>query len=382
MCPYMHPSAGGPPVVVERLCLSAKEQGWDASVISTSLCCEDDGRGLQANLRRRMEIEILPTIGPHALRRVRGRLAIDRGVEQAEIVHAHTLWHPLNTLVRKSCARHGRKYVVMPHGMLAPYSLGQKRWRKMLYMAIAERRNLSKASRIIFTAAAEQSAAQVFPWLPPAETVPLASDHPETGLLDLARSFRAQHREVIGRRCVVFLGRLHPKKGVDRVLKALPALIDRFPDLLFVIAGGGETAYVLQLQFLVKNMGLQSHVLFTGPLTGSEKWGALAIAEAFVLLSRQENFGISVAEAMHAGIPVIITDRVDAWPMVEAAGAGFVINDENAEEGFASQLSALFSDARAGKRIGALGQHYARQNLTWSRVSADIIRVYEQVLRE
>src|SRR5262245_50669050 len=91
VCPYMHPSAGGPPVVVERLCSSAQVQGWDAAVISTSLYCEDDGRDLQARLRKTMEIEVLPMIGPRAFKRSRGLSAIDKGVRGADIVHAHTL---------------------------------------------------------------------------------------------------------------------------------------------------------------------------------------------------------------------------------------------------------------------------------------------------
>lgn len=379
----MHPAAGGPPIVVERLCASAKEQGWDAGAISTSLYCDDDGRELEAKLRLTMEIEVLPTIGPRALKLTRGLSAIDKGVETADIVHAHTLWHPLNALVRKSCARHGRKYVVMPHGMLDAYSLDQRRWRKMLYMAVAEQRNLSNASRIIYTAAAERAAAaQEYPWLPPAETVALAADRPEADLDALVRSFRARYPEVVGRRCVVFLGRVHPKKGVDRVVSAIPALVDRFPDLLFVIAGGGEAAYLRQLEFLTQSMNLRAHVLFIGTVAGAEKWGALAIAEVFILPSRQENFAISVAEAMHMGAPVIITDKVDSWPMVKAAGAGFVVNDQYANEGIATYLGTLLGDPEKRHRMGMRGQDYARKYLCWSRVSADMIRIYERVLSE
>ena len=143
ICPYMHPSAGGPPVVVERLCSLTPSEGWDATVITTSLYCEDDGENLRNSLRQHIDVKVLPIRRPRILKQACGAVdAIDKAVRLADVVHLHTLWHPLNAITRKACLRHCRKYALMPHGMLDPYSLRQKRWRKTIYLAAVERSNL------------------------------------------------------------------------------------------------------------------------------------------------------------------------------------------------------------------------------------------------
>src|SRR5262245_51940684 len=153
----MHPVAGGPPVVVERLSLLTPSWGWDATIITTSLFCDDGGKELQDVLCQRLDVQVLPIIGPRALKHANGAVGvIDKAVRQADIVHLHTLWHPLNTIARKACQRRGRQYALMPHGMLDPYSLRQKHWRKRLYLAAVEGRNLREASRLIFTTAQEK----------------------------------------------------------------------------------------------------------------------------------------------------------------------------------------------------------------------------------
>lgn len=185
ICPYMHPAAGGPPVVVERLSLLMPSEGWESRVITTSLYCDDDGENLQNSLGQLLDVQVLPINGPRTLKRPDGAVdVIDKAVGQADVIHLHTLWHPLNAIARKACQRRGRKYALMPHGMLDPYSLRQKRWRKKIYLAAIERRNLQGASRLIFTTVHEQQAAcQSLPWLAAGEVIPLAADCPPPRLM-------------------------------------------------------------------------------------------------------------------------------------------------------------------------------------------------------
>jgi glycosyltransferase involved in cell wall biosynthesis len=216
VCPYMHPSAGGPPIVVERLCLLTPSEGWDASVIATSLYCNDDGSELEKSLRQRIDVTILPISKPRMLKRARrAKEIIDKAVRVADIVHLHTLWHPLNAIARKACARHGRNYVMMPHGMLDPYSLRQKRWRKTIYLAASERRNLEGASRLIFTTFHEQQAAREnLSWLGAGEIIPLGADSPPDMPRQTAReAFISLFPQVANRRCPYFPGAHSSEEG-------------------------------------------------------------------------------------------------------------------------------------------------------------------------
>jgi glycosyltransferase involved in cell wall biosynthesis len=381
----MHPSAGGPPIVVERLCLLTPSDGWDASVITTSLYCDDDGRELENSLRQRIDAKVLPINKPRLLKRAHGATdAIDTAVRVADVVHLHTLWHPLNTIARKACMRHGRKYVMMPHGMLDPYSLGQKRWRKRIYLAASERANLQGACRLIFTTLQEQQAArESLYWLGPGEVVPLGADGPSCMPREAAReAFINLFPQVANRRCVLFLGRIHPKKGLDRLLTILPEISRRHPSILLIIAGDGEQSHVRDVKHLVHSTNLAPYVLFTGMVEGQAKWSALACAEVFVLPSRHENFAISVAEAMLSGVPVVVTNKVNSWPFVEKTRAGFVIEDDNVEVGIAKCLDELLSDPDMARCMGKRGQDCAKKHYTWQRVARDMTSLYDRLVSE
>jgi glycosyltransferase involved in cell wall biosynthesis len=380
----MHPSAGGPPIVVERLCLLAPAEGWDASVITTSLYCDDDGSELENSLRERINAKVLPISKPRFLKRAYGADdAVDRAIRAADIVHLHTLWNPLNAIARKACMRHSRKYVMMPHGMLDPYALSQKRWLKRVYLAATERRNLQGACRLIFTTFHEREAAQEsLPWLGRGEIIPLGADKPQNMPRQAAReAFINSFPQVSDRRCVLFLGRVHPKKGLDRLLKILPELVSRHPNVLLIIAGDGEPSYMRDIQNVVYSTGLSSHVLFTGILEDEIKWSALACAEVFVLPSRQENFAISVVEAMHSGVPVVITDKVNSWPFVKKAQAGFVLK-EKIEVNLTKRLDELLSDPDKARCMGRHGQDFAKERFSWERVARDMVSLYDRLVTE
>jgi glycosyltransferase involved in cell wall biosynthesis len=381
----MHPSAGGPPIVVERLCSFSRAQGCEASVVTTSLYCSDNGSELEVALRERIDATVLPIRSPHFFKRaVDARRVIYEAVRRADVVHLHTLWHPLNTISRKACARHGRKYVMMPHGMLDPYSLAQKRWRKKLYLVATERRNLEGASRLVFTAEKEEKAAkELLPWLRAGEVIPLAADiPPEVSRHDAAKIFATCFPEIASRRCILFLGRIHQKKGLERLIAALPGVIAKHPSILLVVAGDGEPSYVRQIRDRFCSAGLASHVLMTGRIAGPTKWAALACAEIFVLPSKHENFGISIAEAMHMAVPVVITNKVDSWQLVAEAKAGVILDEASIESNLGQCLNMLLDASADTHSMGECGQNFAKKHLTWPRVARDMLEMYHRVLSE
>jgi len=381
----MHPAAGGPPVVVEKLASLMPLKGWEASVITTSLYCNDDGQTLLESIGQKIDLKVLPERWPRFMKRFRRAAEeIDEALKHADLVHLHTLWNPLNTIARKACQRHGLKYVLMPHGMLDPYSLRQKRWRKKIYLAAVERRNIQEASRLIFTTNQEQeSARKCLPWLGSGEVIALGADCPPALSREACiETFARQFPQALDRRCLLFLGRIHQKKGLERLLTILPQVTQKHPDILLVIAGTGEPRYVESIKSLVNTLGLERQVLFTGMLTGYAKYGALALADAFLLPSKQENFAIAMAEAMQMAVPIIISNKVDSWPLVREANAGFVVEEKQIETGFAERIDEMLSHPQEARRLGKCGQDFAREHLTWKRVAEAMVRLYQRVLAE
>jgi glycosyltransferase involved in cell wall biosynthesis len=379
----MHPSAGGPPVVVERLATYGEAFGWEANVVTTSLLCEDSGNSLAAVLRDRIDVRVLPVDRPRALGlSSKAPQVIYDAVPNVDIVHLHTLWHPLNTIARRACVKYGRKYVLSPHGMLDPYSLGVKSLRKRLYMKLREQTNLRHASCLVFTTPLEEELARKsLPWLGKGAIIPLGADRPPSEPREeIARNFITQFPSTQDRLRLVFLGRLHPKKGLERLISALPAVAESYPLLLLIIAGSGEPAYFRSLKAEIEKHGLSSHVLFTGMLQGNLKWGALAASELFLLPSHQENFAIAAAEAMHMGLPIILSDKVNLWPFVEEAECGVVLKDESIASALGAIIKNSLSDNVTRVKMGERGRRFARNNFSWENTARLTLGLYQKVL--
>lgn len=192
------------------------------------------------------------------------------------------------------------------------------------------------------------------------------------------------HAGVGGRRdwqhcpMALFLGRVHPKKGLDRFLPAWRAVLAGHPDAVLVIAGAGETAYVEALHELCRREGIEDSVVWVGQLTGRDKWAALVDADVFVLPSHQEGFSLAITEAMAAACPVVIT-RACNFDEVTTANAGVVVDGGDMQR-FAAEVSSLLGDAERRRGMGGNGRELVRKKYTWSAIAGQMERVYEAVI--
>jgi glycosyltransferase involved in cell wall biosynthesis len=379
--PYMHPSAGGPPVVVENFVRETSRLGHLSEIISTPLFCHGDERILLQRLNELAPTAFLLRSITLASLHEPSRRQLGERIRTADMVHLHTLWNPINVMVRRECARHRRPYVLMPHGMLDPYSLTVKRWRKALYLWAIERRNIMAAQRLIYTTAEEaRLCAMKSLSLPKGVVIPLGGDAPCENSEKLASEFLERFPRARDRRQLLFLGRLHFKKGLDRTLMVLPSIAMVFPDVLLTVVGDGTPEFEARLKRQISAQKLEDNVMMTGRLTDDLKWGAYASAELFLLPSRQENFAITVAEAMQMGVPVVISNRVNTWPYVKAAGAGIVLDEERIESGLEDAILSLLRDYETLRHMGKHGQEYARKNLTWAGAASKLLKCYDEVL--
>jgi glycosyltransferase involved in cell wall biosynthesis len=269
----------------------------------------------------------------------------------------------------------------MPHGMLDPYSLSVKRRRKAFYLWAFERTNISSAHRLIYTTAEEARLAETqLSSLPEGVVIPLGGDVAGGNADELKSQFLERFPKARNRRQLLFIGRLHFKKGLDRILLALPAVIKAIPDILLTVVGDGEPKYEAALKNAIRAYGLENNVMMTGRLEGAAKWGAYASAELFLLPSRQENFALTVAEAMQMGVPVIISNKVNTWPYVKDAAAGLIFDEAGIEADLGNGTISLLQDVERRRLMGEHGRAYASKHLTWAKAAVSMLNCYDQVL--
>jgi glycosyltransferase involved in cell wall biosynthesis len=246
-------------------------------------------------------------------------------------VVVHGLWQYLGISAMR--AMRGRvPYVVFTHGMLDSYfkrAFPAKHAKKLAYWLLAEYWVLRFASRVLFTCEAESELAKQSFWLHrwTPQVVPFGAV-PSSGDRDTQReAFFASCPGARGRRFLLFLGRIHPKKGCDLLVDAFVKLAEREPELELVMAGPDPLEWQAELEKRAVTAGMAERIHWPGMLRGEAKWGAFVAAEAFVLPSHQENFGIAVAEALACGMPVLLSDKVNIAAEIASDGAGLMEPD-------------------------------------------------------
>ena len=224
-------------------------------------------------------------------------------------------------------------YFVFTHGMLDPWfsrSYPIKAFFKGIYWKLFEHKVLRDARGVFFTCDEERRLArQSFRPYTASEFVIGYGTRDVSGDPEAQRQVFAERiPQLRGRRFILFLGRIHPKKGVDLLIQAFARIAPMFGDIDLLIAGPDQVGWTPHLQRLAADNGIADRVHWPGMLSGDAKWGAFRSAEFFVLPSHQENFGIAIAEAMALSKAVLITNKVNIWREVEADRAGLVVNDD------------------------------------------------------
>lgn len=244
------------------------------------------------------------------------------------------LWQYHGFAAWRALAGTDTPYFVFTHGMLDPWfkrTYPLKHLKKWLYWPWAEYRLLRDARAVVFTCEEERRLAPQSFWLYRANEVVTAfgtRQPPQDPDGSLARAFVAQHPELAGKRLLLFLSRIHEKKGCDLLIEAFARVAGQHADLHLVMAGPDQSGWQAKLQQQAARLGIADRITWPGMLKGDAKWGAFHACEVFCLPSHQENFGIVVAEALACGKPVLISDKVNIWREIAEDGAGIVRNDD------------------------------------------------------
>ncbi len=296
-----------------------------------------------------------------------------------DVVHIHGIWQRHGHYAARAARKAAVPFLVAPHGMLdeACLRMGSPLIKRLAWTLW----DGPMARHAWAVHCLNEAEYRVAPWvrgkLPvvifgngiAAETL---AGIPPRG------SFRAGRPDLFAqqpdRPIALFLSRIHPKKGLDRLLPHWRQVVDAHPTALLVIAGTGDAAYTESLQALCKSLNIDKSVAWVGQLVGPQKWAALADADVFVLPSHQEGFSLAITEALAAGCPAVITDECH-FDEVRAHNAGIVI-DAGDMTAFAAAINRLLADAATRQRMSASARQLVADNFTWDRIAATAERAY------
>jgi glycosyltransferase involved in cell wall biosynthesis len=258
---------------------------------------------------------------------------LKKHAEKYDRVIVNGMWQYPGFAVWRRFAHSHVPYYLFPHGMLDPWfkrTYPLKHVKKWLYWPWAEYRIMRDATAVIFTSEQERAEARKSFWLYKVreKVSPLGVDPPPPATPAVDQELFRKFPQLQNRRLLLFLGRLHPKKGCDLAIEAFAQAGDRDGKISLVFGGPDQIGWQKELETRVQRLGFGSSVVFAGMLDANLKQSALANADAFILPSHQENFGMAVVEALAAGVPVLISNRINVWQEIQSDDAGYVAADD------------------------------------------------------
>ena len=371
--PSAAPVDGGPNVAVRAIARGLVRHGIDVTVATTN-----------ASGRRSLDVPVdTPVIDDGVVFRYFARSVpgswkfswpmtrwLWANAGSYDVVHVHALFSYATIPGCRAAARAPVPYILRPLGTLSNWSLGHRRWKKRPYYALLERPHLAGASAIHVTSEAESEDVARLGYGERARVIPLGVD---VGERPSRRAHADSGNEPLR---LLFLSRLHEKKNVPLLLRALAAT-NSSRRIELTVAGDGDPGYRDRLAALSDELGLRDVVSFTGHLDGVAKERAFAEADCFVLPSAHENFGLAVAEALAAGLPAIVTTNVALARDVHAVGAGLVT--EPTETALASALRWAAEHPAALLEMGDRAWQHAYRELSWETTCVRLAALYDEL---
>jgi glycosyltransferase involved in cell wall biosynthesis len=326
--PSIAPETGGTAASVLQLCRREARRGKDVVLYTTDWTKENSSassrvfsdlseKSLTVNIFPAKTNGLFPGV-PHSPALLR---SLTTGWTNFDAVLCHSLWNPLATFSMKLLRKKGVRYALMPHGMLDPIVLRHNRWKKLAWSAFWERSNVEGASLIVFNTEAEEQKARLCGWhIHNTFVLPHLVELSSWKNLPPRSVFEDLFPQVRGAEVILFVGRINWVKNLDKLIDALATVRQIRPSAMLVCVGPDNDGYRHELEHRANTLGLNGGVLFTGMLVGDRLKAAYARANMAALVSQKENFGLTVAEALASGLPVVVSTGVDLSAGWESQG--------------------------------------------------------------
>lgn len=366
-------AVGGPAVSVSRLAAELAAQHVDTTVATLDYPEHGPQSGIGAAYLASVPATALTRVlrgwSPRFERELAGLAAAG-----ADVIHNHGLWMFPNLYARRCAVRAGIPLLVSPRGMLDAWSLERSAARKMIAWSLFEKSNLHAAAAFHATSEVEAAAIRHRGLRQPIAVIPNGMDLPDPASIPDRALLESRFPELRGKQILLFLSRLHPKKGVAELVRAWRAIEPRHAQWQLLIAGPDLDGYGIEIRKQAADLERAGRVTFAGMLVDDAKSCALGHADILVLPTHSENFGLVVAEALAHGVPVVTT-RAAPWSVLQRDNCGWWI-----EAGENHLCTALEAAMRAGresrKAMGARGRDVIARDYSWKRIAGEMLAVY------
>lgn len=366
--PSVSERSGGPAAAIVPMCRALRAEGIDVVLATTSHGLRQFSAD-EISEYKGVPARVFPVQAGASFKYSRPLTAwLKASVKDFDLVHIHAVFNHASVAAGNACRKAGVPYVVRPLGTLDPWSMKQKAGRKRIFWSLVGKRMLQGSAAVHYTAVGEKIATEESLGINHGRVIALGV---ELNGSTQPQAKAAEHFPVLlGREYVLLLSRLDPKKNVEGLIHAFKSLKDDAWRL--VIAGDGPRDYVSSLK--QKASGSEK-IIFTGWVEGEQKEALLHDAALFALPSHQENFGLSVMEAMAHGVPVLVSPHVNLAPEIEAADAGWVVELTQLRDGLAMALECETERRLRGKAASG----FARQH-TWERTATELAQLYRELI--
>lgn len=305
------------------------------------------------------------------------RKIVAEEISKADVVHLHTPWDRYNVAVAAEARKQSKPYIISIHGMLDDWCMEQRALKKRLYLKVVGRRMLEGAARLHFTAEGERK--QAMKWAPhgTASVLPLVMDlSPYQTLPGPKLAEEKFSAFATGEPVLLFLSRVHPKKGIELLLDSAAELCASDNPVQLVVAGPGDADYQQTLVKRAADLGIGDRTHFVGMVRGDEKLSLYQASTMFVLPTQQENFGIVLTEAMACALPTITTKGTDIWKELQDAGAAIV---ERSTEHLAGAIRTWLTAPDSARQTGIASRNAVMEWLDPQRVVESYVQMYQGV---
>ena len=293
-----------------------------------------------------------------------------------DIALIRSCWTYVGVSASRECRRAHLPYLAYPEGSLDPWTLRYGHLKKKIWWHLGEHSYLQGAAAIVALSGAERDHLRSMGLTNRIEVISNGIYFSDLKEMAGCSELETQWEHLRGKRWILYLGRLHPKKGLDLLIPAFALLSRRFPDHVLVIAGPDE-GEAKQVQKMVEDFGIRERVLLTGPVYGKIKIGLMKGADAFALTSYSEGMPMAVLEALGCGIPVLLTQACNVPEVVEEE-AGFVVPP--AVEKISQALGEIIRDDRLRQEMGRKAKQLAKSRFTWDRVVLQTVALCRDIL--
>lgn len=373
---------GGPTQILLEVVSALRDKGCDTEIVTTN---DNGAEVLDVPLFQRVEYERVPVwFLPRTFLPMKEFIFstaltdwLQKQLHHYDLVHTHYLFSYAPTCAAFLARRQKIPYIVTPYGMLTPWALQHQRLKKQAY-SIIERHNLNQAVAIHCATELEAQDVRNYQVKTPSFVVPYGV-HLPAYQFQAKQRLRQLYNIPLETPIVLFLSRLHPKKRPDLLLQALSKLASLNTDFHLILAGSGDSDYLTYLTHLISSLGLAKQTTVPGFVTGVDKNLLIQGSDLFVLPSFSENFGIAVAEAMAARLPVIVTPGVQIAPDIAQANAGLVIQGEL--DALVMAIQELLASPSRRMELGENGKRLVNQRYSWNAIAGNLDTVYTAILQ-